>query len=476
MSKIFIDLTTSVRWRRPPVGIVRVEREFARHCLAQEPGTVFCDIDDTGTYRAMSLERVRVVLDDAWCRDEPAVAASAPAMPPPPPSSPPQRTRAQRAFDWAAKYGPKMVPAAAYPLLRDLGRVMVDHHGAWLRHREARRTMRAQASAATATPEPVTSPILPVGAAIEPARDDLFFSIGLQWHHGAIHAWNLKQRTGVRVIEACYDTIPIDYPEYAGSAKQPFADHFVCIAHTADVVFAISDTSSHDLARFYERVGVLEPPPIRTVYLATPDTHADADVDALADEERAVLARLAREGDYVLYVSSFEVRKNHRLLLQVWKALYRERGEHCPLLVVVGMFGWGVNDLWAEMQASEVWAAGKIVLLHHVSDALLAHLYRGCTFTVFPSIYEGWGLAATESLAYGKLAIVSDAPALQEATQGLCPALHPFDFPGWRETIARYVDDGALRAEAEARIRTTYVARHWRDFSIDLLAAARSES
>lgn len=468
MARIYIDLTTSVRWRRPPVGIVRVEREFARHCLEHEPGTVFCEIDAAGAYRAMAPRRVRAVLDEAWCRAEPTAAVSAQAVP----SAPPSRTRMQRAFDWAAAWGPKVVPAAAYPLLRDLGRVLVDHHGAWLRHRESRRASRAQAPAPAPLPSaPVAT--TPGDAPIEPTRDDVFVSIGLQWHHGAIHAWNLKQRTGVRVVEACYDTIPLDYPEYAGSAKQPFADHFTCIAHTADLVFAISDTSSNDLVRFYDRVGVLEPPPIRTVHLATPDVHADATFDALADDERGTLARLAREGDYVLYVSSFEVRKNHRLLLQVWKDLYRERGEACPLLLVVGMFGWGVNDLWAEMQASEVWTAGRIMLLHHVSDALLAHLYRGCAFTVFPSIYEGWGLAATESLAYGKLAIVSDVPALQEATQGLCPALHPFDFPRWRETIARYIDDAALREGAESRIRATYVPRHWRDFSVDLLAAMR---
>jgi glycosyltransferase involved in cell wall biosynthesis len=207
------------------------------------------------------------------------------------------------------------------------------------------------------------------------------------------------------------------------------------------------------------------------VHLATPETHANASVEALEADDRAALARL--RGDFVLYVSTFETRKNHRLLLQVWKALHRERGEACPLLVIVGMFGWGVNDLWVEMQASEVWAAGRIVLLHHVSDALLAHLYRNCAFTVFPSVYEGWGLAATESLAYGKLAITSDAPALREATQGLCPAIHPFDYPRWLAEITRWLDDPLARAEAEARIRATYVPRHWQDFSADLLAAAR---
>jgi glycosyltransferase involved in cell wall biosynthesis len=467
MPRIYIDLTTSVRWRRPPVGIVRVEREFAAHCLQHVPGTVFCEIDANGEYRSMDIARARSVLDDGWCRGEPVATVSAqPAAP-----AVPVRDRVQRLFDWLASKGPRMVPAAAWPLLRDLGRVLVDHRGAYLRNREAR---RASASAAVPPIPAATVISAAYGAServIEPSPDDMFFSIGLQWHHGAIHAWRLKQRTGVRVVEACYDTIPIDYPEYAGSAKQPFADHFTCIAHTADMVFAISDTSNADLAAFYTRVGVLEVPPIRTVHLATPEVHANSAVADLPADERAVLDRLL-EDKYVLYVSTFETRKNHRLLLQAWKALYRERGDACPLLVVVGMFGWGVNDLWAEMQASDVWAAGRIMMLHHVSDALLAHLYRGCAFTVFPSFYEGWGLAATESLAYGKLAITSDAPALREATQGLCPALHPLDFPRWMELIKHYLDDATTLANAEAHIRATYVPRHWRDFSDELLLAA----
>ncbi|HEY6943037.1 glycosyltransferase [Dokdonella sp.] len=462
MARLYIDLTTSIRWRRPPVGIVRVEREFARYCLLHEPDTVFCEIDAAGDYRAIEPARARAILDDGWCRAEPVAPIGTQVA-----TAAPVRGRVQRMFDWLAARGPKLVPAAAYPLLRDLGRVLAEHHAAFVRHRAAKKASR------DATPPPESQPTTEASRRIEPAAQDLFFSIGLQWHHGAVHAWRLKQRTGVRVVEACYDTIPIDFPEYAGSAKQPFAEHFTTIAHTADVVFAISDTTKADLAAFYRRVGLFEVPPIRTVHLATPDVHRDADVGALGDDERAALDTLG-ERDYVLYVSTFETRKNHRMLLQVWKELHRRRGEACPALVVVGMFGWGVNDLWAEMQASEVWQAGRIVMLHHVSDALLAHLYRRCAFTVFPSIYEGWGLAATESLAYGKLAIVSDAPALREATQGLCPSIHPFDFPRWYETIAYYLDDADARAVAESRIRATYVPRHWSDFALDLLAAARA--
>src|SRR5690606_9155792 len=83
-SRIYIDITTSVRWRRPPVGIVRIEREFARHCLRHEPDTVFCELDASGTYRALAAERVRAILDDAWCSANPGEAAANPVAAAPP--------------------------------------------------------------------------------------------------------------------------------------------------------------------------------------------------------------------------------------------------------------------------------------------------------------------------------------------------------------------------------------------------------
>ena len=466
MSRVFIDITTSVRWRRPPVGIVRVEREFAKYCLANIGGTVFCEVDTHGIYRALPDRRVHEVLDDAWCSITPFAAESAEPMG----TAQPPRGTVQKLADWAAGWGPRVVPRAIYPLLRDLGRVLVDHHRAFVLNRAAKRAARARADQQTTTTASHESD----GGPIAPTKGDVFFSIGLQWHHGAIHAYRLKQSTGVRVVEFCHDTIPVDHPEHSGSTKQPFGEYFACLAHTANLIATNSDSSRHDLHAFFERVGILSEPALRTVRLASPKTHEIVAVESLAPLEAETLDRLARGNGHVLYVSTFEVRKNHRLLLQLWKDFYKERGDACPTLVLVGMFGWGVDDLRNEMVASDVWASGKIVLLHDVSDALLAHLYRSCLFTVFPSLYEGWGLAANESLAYGKLVIASDAPALREATQGLCPTIYPLDYPRWREVVMHYIDDAGARTEAEARIRAAFVPRHWDEFSREILAAAEA--
>src|SRR5206468_1071929 len=48
---------------------------------------------------------------------------------------------------------------------------------------------------------------------------------------------------------------------------------------------------------------------------------------------------------FVLCVGTIEARKNHELLYHVWDRMAARHGDDTPLLVLVGMVGWGVGDL-----------------------------------------------------------------------------------------------------------------------------------
>ena len=45
----------------------------------------------------------------------------------------------------------------------------------------------------------------------------------------------------------------------------------------------------------------------------------------------------------------------------------------------------------------------RVTILSGIEDVELQALYRDCLFTIYPSLYEGWGLPVTESLCYGKV-------------------------------------------------------------------------
>ena len=105
-----------------------------------------------------------------------------------------------------------------------------------------------------------------------------------------------------------------------------------------------------------------------------------------------------------------------------------KHGDRTPLLVVVGMVGWGVGDLLARI-ARNPGVASRFLHLDMVADDGLAWLYEHALFTVYPSLVEGWGLPVVESLAFGTPCIASPVPAVVEASRGLVPTLDPLDLP-----------------------------------------------
>jgi glycosyltransferase involved in cell wall biosynthesis len=163
---------------------------------------------------------------------------------------------------------------------------------------------------------------------------------------------------------------------------------------------------------------------------------------------------------FFLYVSTIEARKNHFVLLKAWELLAEDPELNGAKLVLVGMPGWGTQDLISEMQRNPR-LRSRVVLRTQLPDAQLNWLYANTLFTVFPSIYEGWGLPVSESLRWGKPVIISDAPSLAEAAQGLAPVLRPYDIEGWQSTIRRLFIDTDYRLSLEAKVKSSYKQRSW---------------
>lgn len=301
-----------------------------------------------------------------------------------------------------------------------------------------------------------------------PKKNDVFVSLGLDWDQSPVHdVVDYLSRIGVKFITACYDLVPVLFPEFAArqGMDQMFRRHFVDMGHAAASVFAISDKTKHDLEVFWQEAEMgIALPRVEVVPLGAAE-HGSQLPDLNA-REVDTLRHVLSCGDYVLYVSSFEARKNHRLLVNVWRELHRIRGKACPQLLFVGMQGWGVDDLRNQIGRMPAFKDdGKIVWLNNVSDALLAHFYANCSFTVFPSFYEGWGLAATEAMSYGKACVIANNSSLQQATQGLMPAYHPGDYFGWKAEVERLIDDADYRKSLEDRVKNEYHQRTWAEFS-----------
>ena len=258
----------------------------------------------------------------------------------------------------------------------------------------------------------------------------------------------LSRRKEVRLICVLYDVVGMELPFVTPAPAHLYHRHWVEIGHASERLVAISRFSAESYDRFIAKPNGIDVP---IDFAALPN---------FLQQRAAEIGEVAIQGledrNFIVYCSTIEVRKNHILLLHLWEELrQRMTPEKLPILIFVGKWGWYADSV--RLLAERNWRLRPhLRVLNDVSDPELIWLYKHARFTVFPSLTEGFGLAASESLSFGTPVIVSDCPALQEATEHLMPALHPHDYMGWlRELEHAIVDDAYLNTLRLAAARFT---------------------
>ncbi len=250
------------------------------------------------------------------------------------------------------------------------------------------------------------------------SRDNGFilFNLGTPWwiENYFLHIRALKQRHAIRFVSMLYDCIPIVTPEHCATPLvAEFAQWFATMALESDAVVTISEWSvldaSAQIASFLPDADLpMTPVPLNG------DMRRDLALLSQQDKDAGV-SPIPPGTPFILCVGTLESRKNHLMLFQAWQAMIERHGaEAIPALVCIGKPGWLFGPAKAYLQQHPA-LTQKIHLISGLADAGLAELYETCLFTVFNSFYEGWGLPVTESLSYGKLALVACNSSLTEA-------------------------------------------------------------
>jgi glycosyltransferase involved in cell wall biosynthesis len=110
-----------------------------------------------------------------------------------------------------------------------------------------------------------------------------------------------------------------------------------------------------------------------------------------------------------IFVGSIEPRKNLFALLKAYMALPKYIKDDFTLLLV-GFKGWNNGEVMSLLGKLE----GNVQYLGYVASKELAHLYRGASCFVYPSLYEGFGIPPLEAMASGCPVVVSNAASLPE--------------------------------------------------------------
>jgi glycosyltransferase-like protein len=135
--------------------------------------------------------------------------------------------------------------------------------------------------------------------------------------------------------------------------------------------------------------------------------------ERFATTDPAARARWRDRGRYVLTVGGIEPRKGSLDLLEAY-ALLRDRHPDVTLVIAGGETLFDYRDYRArwEARAAELGIAPNV--LGPVPDDDLPSLVAAAGAFAFPSLKEGFGLAAMEALAAGTPLVVRDLPVLRE--------------------------------------------------------------
>lgn len=284
---------------------------------------------------------------------------------------------------------------------------------------------------------------------------DTFLSLGFDLASQKFKAIaQIRKRSDLWVMTCCHDLIPWVRSDLTlDRIISPFLEYINELLEISDHVVCNSRCTAMDLSRYLELKA--RRPPISVIRLGSK-------VGFNPELPPSLSIATILEQPYVLFVSTIERRKNHEILLDAYHGLLAEGLSNLPKLVFVGMQGWGAEQFFQKL-SSDPAVADHVRLLHHVSDHDLSHLYRRSLFTVYPSLYEGWGLPVAESLAQGKFCIASRAASIPEVGGDLVEYCAPDDARAWGVAIHAFANDPQALMAREERIRMEYHPPEWRD-------------
>jgi glycosyltransferase involved in cell wall biosynthesis len=142
--------------------------------------------------------------------------------------------------------------------------------------------------------------------------------------------------------------------------------------------------------------------------------------------------------EFILFVGTFEPRKNLLHLLEAYGQLPASLQNRFPL-VLAGDSGWQNKEIQKRI-AGMGNAVRKMEYMKSRSD--LALLYNAASVFVFPSLYEGFGMPPLEAMACGTPVCLSSIPVFHEiyGDENVCYG-DPLDARSFSHSLCELLED-----------------------------------
>ncbi len=212
-----------------------------------------------------------------------------------------------------------------------------------------------------------------------------------------------------RVVVTVHDLITLLFPEYQTSRAARLYNRLIARAvRRATLVIADSESTRRDIVR---RLG-LPDERIRVIYLAVEGLYRPC-------EDASLLAGIREKyglgQEYVLYIGGLNAHKNLGKLLEAFALVLQALGRRFTL-AIAGVTHSRNPQVFPDWQllAHQLGLRDSVKFLGFVPEGDKPLLYSAASLFVYPSLYEGFGLAPLEAMACGASVICSQAASLPE--------------------------------------------------------------
>lgn len=274
---------------------------------------------------------------------------------------------------------------------------------------------------------------------------------------------NLRQTTletirsagAAKIATLIHDIIPLRYPEFSRpGTPENFAKRLRVAVQNSDLLIYNSRDTQKQTENWLSENG------FGVNGIAAP-LGVNSPATAIATEYR-------KHPSFVV-LGTIEPRKNHLLLLNIWRQFHETLPEQeIPHLHIVGRRGWENENVLDMLERANF--IGKTVFEHgYLDDAEMFELVAKSRALLFPTFAEGYGLPLAEALLLNKRVICSDLPVFKEISEHPI-YLNPLDGPGWKDQILSMAREGMKQtSDAKTKFNAPSWDRHFEIVEASLL-------
>jgi len=243
-------------------------------------------------------------------------------------------------------------------------------------------------------------------------------------------------RRNCRSVITIHDLVFMLYPHFLTKDAARYYGQIDQAVRRTDAIIAVSQATKRDIMRL---LGVPENK-VTVIYEAANPIFRPLKTP---DLRQRVRGRFGIPGEFILFVSTIEPRKNVPTLLRAFRQ-FRDAYRREVKLVLAGEKGWLFDEVFRLV--TELKLEKEAIFLGRVSTEELLWLYNTAEALVAPSIYEGFGLPPLEAMACGTPVIVSNVSSLPEVVGDAGILIDPTCPEELAVAMERILSDSELRA------------------------------